>query len=313
MDHQAERLERFIHEQGWELVAVRREAEEGLPVFGSVLAELSGFDKLVVTRMDRIGKRLRRLRRVIDQLEAAGVDLVTLDEGLDSGSPDWQSTSKLLSALATWEEPVKREPHPSWDVEAIQAWGFTPNTVIDVGAAAGTPVLYETFPSAHHVLIEPLTEFEDVLGTLARDLGGDYVPTAVGAAEGRAGLHVQGKLLMSSLLDATEGPPSIERREIPVTTLDSLVRERDWAPPFGIKIDTEGFEGEVVKGATAVLRQTQFVIAEVSVSKRFENAPSAREFTELMRSHGFDLRDIIDARSTVVGNIADALFVPLDR
>src|SRR5262245_52875429 len=37
--------------------------------------------------------------------------------------------------------------------------GFTPRTVIDVGVARGTDDLYEAFPDAKHLLIEPLGEF----------------------------------------------------------------------------------------------------------------------------------------------------------
>jgi FkbM family methyltransferase len=312
VDHQAERLERFIRERGWDLIAVRREADEGLPVLESVLAQVSEFDRLVVTRLDRIGRRLRRISRLVAQLQQAGVQLVTLDEGLDTSSPEWTPASKLVSVMATWEEPIRSEPFPSWDVSALQAWGFTPKTVIDVGAAAGTPELYQAFPSAHHVLIEPLEEFEDALATLAQELGGDYVPTAVGSAEGRAPIRVEGRLGMSSLLDSLTGPPSIDRREIPITTLDKLLNNRNWAPPFGLKIDTEGFESEVINGAPAVLENTQFVIAELSVSRRFEDAPSCSEFIELMRSRGFEVRDIIDARPSPLGTFADGLFARLE-
>ena len=34
-----------------------------------------------------------------------------------------------------------------------------PNTVIDVDVAYGTQALYELFPNARHILIEPIEEF----------------------------------------------------------------------------------------------------------------------------------------------------------
>ena len=40
----------------------------------------------------------------------------------------------------------------------ILGLGFVPETVIDVGAGEGTFEIYETFPDAYHLLIEPLEE-----------------------------------------------------------------------------------------------------------------------------------------------------------
>src|SRR3954447_375084 len=47
---------------------------------------------------------------------------------------------------------------PPWDVASIQKRGLSPRTVIDVGAARGTQPLYEAFPDAYLVLVEPLGE-----------------------------------------------------------------------------------------------------------------------------------------------------------
>lgn len=41
-------------------------------------------------------------------------------------------------------------------------------------------------------------------------------------------------------------------------------------PPFGLKVDTGGADPDVVEGAHEFLRETEFVIAEVSIAERFE-------------------------------------------
>jgi hypothetical protein len=81
-----------------------------------------------------------------------------------------------------------------------------------------------------------------------------------------------------------------------MTTLDALLAEHHWEPPFGLKVDTEGYEQDVIKGAAELLGQTQFVIAEVNVTKRFEKSYSFAEFVGLMESHGLHLCDILDAQ-----------------
>ena len=81
---------------------------------------------------------------------------------------------------------------------------------------------------------------------------------------------------------------------MPVTTLDVLRQERDWQPPFGLKVDAEGYEHRVIKGASGLLADTQFVIAEIQVANRFQDGYSVSDFIGLMDSHGFVLHDILD-------------------
>jgi hypothetical protein len=49
----------------------------------------------------------------------------------------------------------------------------------------------------------------------------------------------------------------------------------------------------VIRGASAFLQLTQFVIAEVSILKRFEGSYSFAEFIAEMSRHGFEAYDIL--------------------
>ncbi len=44
--------------------------------------------------------------------------------------------------------------------EHLNASGFKPGTLVDVGVATGTPELYEAFPKAYFLLVEALKAFE---------------------------------------------------------------------------------------------------------------------------------------------------------
>jgi FkbM family methyltransferase len=205
-----------------------------------------------------------------------------------------------------------------WRPENLRKPGFAPATLIDVGVARGTPNLYDAFPDAHFVLIEPLAEFEEDLQRICRRRGGEYVLAAVGAEPGRAEIHVNPAMLYESSLLVNEWrPPSehqaLERREIEVTTLDALRAERGWQGPFGLKIDAEGYEQRVIEGATALLRETQFVVAEVSVTRPFAGGASFAGFIALMDEHGFALYDLLDGlkRGDDGVDFVDALFKPV--
>jgi FkbM family methyltransferase len=205
-----------------------------------------------------------------------------------------------------------------WSAENLRKAGLGPATVIDVGAGDGTPPLYRAFPDAYHVLIEPLREFEPNLREKLKRWNGELVRTAVGEAEGDAVLNVNARMpAMSSLRPTASAHPAAavepEQRRVSVTTLDRLLEERTWTPPFGLKIDTEGAEDLVIKGAKTLLRETQFVIAEVWAMKAFEDGYTFAGFMSLMESRGFELRNILYVRRSRATNdlmYIDALFKP---
>jgi FkbM family methyltransferase len=202
-----------------------------------------------------------------------------------------------------------------WRPENLRKPGFAPATVIDVGVARGTPNLYDAFADAHLVLIEPLREFEEDLKRISRRRNGEYVLAAVGAEPGRAEIYVNPEMLYESSFLVNEWRPpeqheALERREIEVTTLDALRAERGWKGPFGLKIDAEGYEHRVIEGGVELLRETEFVIAEVSVTRPFTGGVSFADFVALMDGHGFAVHDLLDGLKRGNGGVefVDVMF-----
>jgi FkbM family methyltransferase len=190
---------------------------------------------------------------------------------------------------------LRRLDADGWSTANLRKDGFDPQTIIDVGVGTGTPGLHEAFPSAHHVFIEPLDCFEPDLKRLIRRFGGEYHLIAAGASDGQKTINVDSHVPMqSSLVNRLEDRQrSLVPQQITVTTLTRLANERGWSAPFGVKIDVEGYECDVVAGATGILDRTQFVIAEVSVSDQFGRSCSFARFVALMDEHGFRLCDVL--------------------
>jgi FkbM family methyltransferase len=204
--------------------------------------------------------------------------------------------------------PAGADGQPGWSEENLRKQDFRPETLIDVGAGSGTPPLYRAFPDAYRVLIEPLAEFEQALRAQVADGSGEYLPSAVGDEPGEAVLRVDPAGLFCSSIQETswrsdKAERGLEKRTVPITTLDALLDRHGWEPPFGLKIDTEGYELQVIRGAARVLRLTQFVIAEVSVSKRFRHGYRFAEFIALMDSSGFELCDLVDGLKIEDGDV----------
>lgn len=196
----------------------------------------------------------------------------------------------------------------------------SPKTIIDIGTGYGTPVLYNAFPEANILLIEPVKEFEDHLKKICKKYKNcNYLLIALGRENGEKEINVNvNSLTLSSFLERTKltRPKStVEKRKIKITTLDDLALDLSLEDPIGLKIDTEGFELDVIKGAENFLKNVDFVITEVSILKRFKESYTFEEFIFEMHSKGFKVFDILNVvRPDPSGtNFLDMVFVKGDR
>jgi FkbM family methyltransferase len=174
--------------------------------------------------------------------------------------------------------------------------GFRPETIIDVGAATGTPALYEVFPEARHLLIEPIEEYLPQLDSLVGKLNkAEYIIAAATATLGNVAINVHPDLVGSSLYkeDEDSNVNGVERT-IPALTLDQICGERDTQGPYLLKIDTQGSEIDVLKGAKTVLQDTELVILEVSFFEFFKGGPQVYDCMNFMKEYGFVAYDIFD-------------------
>jgi len=172
--------------------------------------------------------------------------------------------------------------------------GVRPRTVFDIGVGDGTPWLYAAFPQAHFVLIEPQMQFEPALREICGRIDAEYHLVGVGSKE----QHLPIYRLLSSPTGSSFLPPNpdTEQRwgaseksgELRIVPLDNY---REQPGPFFVKIDTEGFELEVLRGAVKVLEQTDVVLMEVAITKRQEGEPDLIEIGVFMKDNGFRLID----------------------
>jgi hypothetical protein len=90
-----------------------------------------------------------------------------------------------------------------------------PRTVIDVGVARGTPVLYRAFPTAKFILEEPLRDTEDAINEILRKYDGVVYYKALGKSAGVLEINVDptfvGKSSFKSRTALTERRPRCRR------------------------------------------------------------------------------------------------------
>lgn len=171
--------------------------------------------------------------------------------------------------------------------------GFRPQTVIDVGVAYGTFDLYEKFPNANLLLIEPLGEFEGVLKDISHNYKAEYVIAAAGDKPGTTTINVHHDLAGTTMFKESDGSyVDGIAGEVPVITIDGLCNERSLKGPYLIKVDVQGAELIVLNGARKVLRDTKLVILEVSLFQFYVNGPQLYDVVSYMKDRGFVVYDI---------------------
>lgn len=173
-------------------------------------------------------------------------------------------------------------------LDHVSRMGFRPQTVIDVGVAYGTFGLYERFPDANHLLIEPLKEFEGALKELSCKYNAEYILVAASDKPGTITINVHPDLISSSTFREMEGShiDGIPRK-VPAVTIDDLCKERNLRGPYLIKADVQGAELKVLDGAKKMLEDTELVIVEVSLFQFFVNGPQLYDIVSYMKERGF--------------------------
>jgi len=114
-ENQLLELRRYCDARGWtakEYVdAGVSGAKDRRPALDALLkdAKRRRVDVLVCWRLDRLGRNLKHLITLLDELQAVGVAFVSLAEGIDATTPAGKLQMHILGAIAEFERERIRE------------------------------------------------------------------------------------------------------------------------------------------------------------------------------------------------------------
>jgi FkbM family methyltransferase len=215
---------------------------------------------------------------------------------------------RLANALGTvlGSHIVAKSDAPYWPERYFVQRLFgrlQPDCVFDVGANegqyalslraqgfGGTILSFEPNPAA----------YDRLLAASARDANWHCYPIALGQTAGMAAFNVMTHDVFSSFRTPLSGRDTdfasenqvsrtidvrVERLE---TLFPTLAREHGFANPW-LKMDTQGFDLEVFRGAGAVAKAFCGLLSEVSVRKIYDNAPDMCESIAAFSAGGFDV------------------------
>ena len=176
-------------------------------------------------------------------------------------------------------------------------------SVLDVGANKGqfiqtslallpdTPIYaFEPIPEVAQKLKERYSTIEHI----------NIFQVALGVQREALLLHISQFLPASSLLKPQKQLlsefPEVKIRdsvEVVVERLDTLIQAiPNINLPALLKIDVQGFEMEVLAGATAVLHQVSVIVCEVNLANLYEKQCAIDEIIQFLKIYHFQLVDI---------------------
>jgi FkbM family methyltransferase len=232
-----------------------------------------------------------RIRRLAQLARPAGFDLAR--SGRAFGRSHELETS-LRDQVRSFERAHQ------YGLQLLPPMRIDAGLVIDIGANEGgfTEAVLAIDPRGRVLAIEPAAGPAEAL---RRRFGTDSrvrIDThAVSDSEGTATLNVTQNSVFTSLLEpgatfetayADTGTALSERTTVPTARLDDLVDE----PVSVMKIDVQGAEARLLRGAERTLTRTQAVLMEVTFVSHYDGDTTFPELHAMMLERGFVLRGL---------------------
>jgi FkbM family methyltransferase len=223
------------------------------------------------------GQRLRALQRAARYQVGSRLLGRRVVAQLGERSRLWVDPHRTAAAMVLYANPPDRPEMLAWRRVLRDGALF-----IDVGANVGTYTLWAAEHGAEVIALEPAA---DTFALLQENIAlNRYQVTALQAA---AGDHC-GTARFTAGLDAgnslaAEGPALTK-----LVTIDSLIADRSVA---GMKVDVEGFELDVLRGAARALAEHRIGLIQLewNHASLFAVGRDRRPVAELLAGHGYRL------------------------
>ena len=183
---------------------------------------------------------------------------------------------------------------------------FESYCVVDVGASDGwfSKIIFHFKPDAQIIAFEPLSTHTKALEYMRQRYPKkfEYHLKALGEKEGSSEITEFGTTGLSSLKKLIDGrydrggfsAKIVKKETIKITTLDRFFEQSKNKKRLVVKIDTQGFEMEVLKGAAKLFSENRIdcVIIELATIPKYEGQAISTDFLHFFEGHNFILFDL---------------------
>jgi FkbM family methyltransferase len=201
----------------------------------------------------------------------------------------------------------------------LQNLGYTPKIIFDVGASNSGWSYYikQVLPEAEFYLFEPLidysTDYRQLMSEVLRVYPSFHLyKYALGETSGQATMNIFADTVSSSLLTIDEGGQTTTAISVEMLTIDDAIAQLDLPSPQVIKIDTQGSELSILKGAVQTLPRVDILFLECWLYRGYgKQTPLLTEIADWLLSFNFRLWDVADAYRNQAGVLTtlDCIFV----
>ena len=172
----------------------------------------------------------------------------------------------------------------------LKEQNINPKTIFDVGAFCGdwTRNCLKVFPDSNYFLFEAQKDMADSLKMMETD---QIITENMFLGEDD-GTYVDFYEAGTSSSALRFGPhTSIKKNTI---SLDNYCREKSINSIDILKLDVQGYELNILKGAKTILNNVNLIITEVSFIDVYVDCPLVNEVIQYLDSYQFQLFDIVD-------------------
>tara|TARA_B110000196_G_scaffold260987_1_gene232364 strand:- start:271 stop:984 length:714 start_codon:yes stop_codon:yes gene_type:complete len=173
-----------------------------------------------------------------------------------------------------------------------------PETIIDIGSNKGQFILLieKLFPNKMVYSFEPIKEMIDKQKKFFKYKKNIiFHNLALGSSITSKDFLITNRMDSSSFLkiaeDKNESKKYLikEKRNIKISTLDSILLNEKISRPILIKMDVQGYELEVLKGSNDLLKKTDYLLLEVSENEMYQNQPTEKIIIKYLKDLNFDI------------------------
>ncbi len=173
-----------------------------------------------------------------------------------------------------------------------------PETIIDIGSNKGQFILLmeQIFPNKIVYSFEPIIEMinkQKKFYKYKKNI--TFHNLALGSSICSKEFLITNRMDSSSFLKVVSNTNKsknynvIEKRDIKVSTLDEIFLNEKIPHPILIKMDVQGYELEVLKGAKNLLNKTDYLLLEVSENEMYQNQPTEKIIIEYLKDLNFEI------------------------
>ena len=182
-------------------------------------------------------------------------------------------------------------PSLHWSLQNLKKKGFNPTSVADIGAFEGDWTLdfLEVFPSCKIIMIEPQSSKEKILEQLCNKFPNVIYQKALLSSGSKKVIFHENETA-SHIVNAAVN--NDDESLIITQTFDEILENLHFTLPQFLKLDVQGHELEVLKGAPKALAAAEVCMLEISLLMLDEGAPLVLDVIKFMDEADFQLYDI---------------------